>query len=238
MQVIPKKAYYIWIGDNKKPEIFNRCYNSWLTYLKDYEIIEINENNFDIEYHRKKNKFFNECFEKKLWAYCSDYIRTVVLYDNGGIYLDIDMELLKPIDDYLSYDFFIGYESSQYLGVGLYGASKNSIILKKLLEFYEEDIYNKALWTIPKILTNLIFENNFDKLDNILLLEKEYFYPFGLNEKFSKSVITNKTVAIHWWNASWSSLKNKLFLETKHLKGIKKIMKKIKIVLRVYLKGY
>ena len=89
-----------------------------------------------------------------------------------------------------------------------------------------------SLWLLKHI------ENNFDKLDNILLLEKEYFYPFGLNEKFSKSVITNKTVAIHWWNASWSSLKNKLFLETKHLKGIKKIMKKIKIVLRVYLKGY
>lgn len=238
MEVIPRKAYYVWIGGGQKPEIFNKCYNSWKMYLKDYEIIEINESNFDIDYHRKKNKFFNECFEKKMWAYCSDYIRSVVLYENGGIYLDTDMQLLKPIDEYLNYDFFIAYESNEYLGVGLYGAKKNSEILKDLIDFYDNKIYNTALWTIPKILTTIIKEKKFDKDPKVLLLEKEYFYPFGLNETFTPSVITDKTVAIHWWNASWSNLKNKLFLETKHLKGINKILKKIKIILRVWIKGY
>lgn len=237
MEVIPKKAYYIWIGDAKKPEIFNKCYESWKIHLKGYEIIEINESNFDIDYHRKKNKFFNECFEKKMWAYCSDYIRTVVLYENGGIYLDIDMQLLKSIDEYLKYDFFIGYENLEYIGVGLYGAKKKSEILEKLISFYENKIYDTALWTIPKILTAIIKENGYHRNDKVLLLDKEYFYPFGLNETFTPSVITDKTVAIHWWNASWSNLRNKLFLETKHLKGIKKFLKKTKIILRVWIKG-
>ncbi|MDK9581788.1 glycosyltransferase, partial [Sneathia vaginalis] len=79
-----------------------------------------------------ENRFFKECYQKKLWAYCSDYIRTDVLYNNGGIYLDIDMQILRPIDDLLSYDFFIGYESSEYLGVGLYGASKKLCNIKRL----------------------------------------------------------------------------------------------------------
>ena len=91
--MIPKKAYYIWVGDKEKPDIFFKCYNSWKKYLKDYEIIEINEKNFDMDYYIKNNKFFRECYNKKMWAYCSDFIRTKILYDNGGIYLDIDMEL-------------------------------------------------------------------------------------------------------------------------------------------------
>ena len=235
--MIPKKAYYIWVGDKEKPDIFFKCYNSWKKYLKDYEIIEINEKNFDMDYYIKNNKFFRECYNKKMWAYCSDFIRTKILYDNGGIYLDIDMELLKNIDEYLKYDFFIAYESEKYLGVGLFGVIKNSDILKKMLEFYEKDIYKESLWTIPHIMTNVVMNKDIKK-DNILLLDKKYFYPFGLNEEFKEELITDETVAIHWWNASWINLKTKLFLETKHLKGIKKLLKKIKIFIRVYLKGY
>ncbi|WP_288866399.1 glycosyltransferase family 32 protein [Sneathia vaginalis] len=237
MERIPRVAYYIWIGDKKKPKIFYQCLDSWKKYLKDFKIIEINEKNIDLNKYME-NRFFKECYQKKLWAYCSDYIRTDVLYNNGGIYLDIDMQILRPIDDLLSYDFFIGYESNEYLGVGLYGASKNCVILKDLLDFYNQDIYTKSLWTIPKILTSIVKEKGYFNLENTKYLEERLFYPFSLNEKFTTDCIKKDTYAIHWWNASWSNLRSKLFLETKHLSGIKKILKKIKIVLRVYLKGY
>lgn len=237
MEKIPKLAYYIWIGGKEKPKIFTQCYESWEKYLKGFEIIEINEKNIDMSKYMK-NKFFKDCYERGLYAYCSDYIRTDILYSTGGIYLDIDMQLLKPLDDLLQYDFFIGFESEKYLGVGLYGTKKNNIILKKLLAFYDTQIYEKSLWTIPKILTNIIEENDYFNLKNTKYLESRYFYPFALNEKFDKTCIKKDTYAIHWWNASWSNLRSKLFLETKHLSGIKKILKKIKIVLRVYLKGY
>lgn len=236
--MINKKAYYIWLGEKPKPDIFYKCYNSWKLYLKDYEIIEINEKNIDIEKYKKENKFFRQCYDKKMWAYCSDYIRTKILYENGGIYLDIDMELLKSIDEYLKYDFFIAYESDKYLGVGLFGAREKSPILKSILNFYNKEIYEKNLWTIPHIYTYVIISKEYDKKENVKLLPPVYFYPFGLNEKFHKSCIKDETVAIHWWNASWANLSTKLFVETKHLKGIKKIIKKIRIVLRFYLKGY
>lgn len=237
MERIPRIAYYIWIGDKPKPKIFEKCHNSWIKYLKNFEIKELNEDNVDLKKYME-NKFFRQCYEKGLYAYCSDYIRADVLYKTGGVYLDIDMQLLRPIDDLLTYDFFIGYESDKYLGVGLYGASKNSIILKDLLEFYSKKIYKESLWTIPKILTHIIREKGYFNLENTKYLEERLFYPFSLNEEFSKDCIKEDTYAIHWWNASWSNLKSKLFLETKHLHGIKKFLKKIKIILRVYLKGY
>lgn len=237
MEKIPRIAYYIWIGNKQKPEVFFKCFNSWQKYLKGFDLKEINESNINMEKYMQ-NKFFKQCYEKGLFAYCSDYIRTDILYETGGVYLDIDMQILRPIDDLLQYDFFIGYESEKYLGVGLYGASKNNIILKDLLDFYENKIYDEGLFTIPKILTTIINEKGYFNLENTKYLEKRYFYPFSLNEKFDSSCIKVDTYAIHWWNASWSNLKAKLFLETKHLKGLKKIFKKIKIILRVYLKGY
>lgn len=237
MEKIPRIAYYIWIGKKEKPEIFKKCYASWKKYLKDFKIIELTEDNIDFDRYMK-NKFFNECYQKGLYAYCSDYIRADILYKTGGVYLDIDMEILRPIDDLLKYDFFIGFENKKYLGVGLYGTKEKNIILKDLLTFYNTQIYSKGLWTIPKILTSIIEEKGYFNLENTIYLEKRLFYPFDANEKFNDNCIKKDTYAIHWWNASWATLKAKLFLETKHLKGIKKILKKIKIILRVYLKGY
>ena len=69
--MIEKKIYYVWIGNAKKPDIFYKCLESWKKNLPDFEIIEINEKNFDMEKHLAKNKFFRECYERRLWAYVS-----------------------------------------------------------------------------------------------------------------------------------------------------------------------
>ena len=95
--MIEKKIYYVWIGNAKKPEIFYKCLESWKKNLPDFEIIEINEKNFDMEKHLKKNRFFRECYEKKLWAYVSDYMRVHFMYENSGIYVDTDMEIIKDL---------------------------------------------------------------------------------------------------------------------------------------------
>ncbi len=78
--MIEKKIYYVWIGNAKKPDIFYKCYESWKEQLPDYEIIEINDKNFDIDLHLKKNKFLKEADDRKLWAYDPDYMRVHYLY--------------------------------------------------------------------------------------------------------------------------------------------------------------
>lgn len=257
---IDKKIYYVWIGNAAKPDIFYKCKKSWEKNLPDYEIIEINENNFDINYHLKKNKFFRECYNRKIWAYVSDYIRVHYMYENSGIYVDTDMEIIKDItplienkNKFMKYDkirektkdeinFLIGYENEKFISVGIFATEKKSSILKDIIDFYESDIWKKPIWTIPKIMT-YIFEKKYgltEERENILcdgrivICPSKYFYPFSFKEKFSDECISENTYGIHWWKDSWGSLKAKLFLESKHLKGIFKLIKKCKIILRYY----
>ena len=244
--MIEKKIYYVWIGNAKKPDIFYKCLKSWQEKLPDYEIVEINEKNFDIKAHLEKNRFFRECYERKLWAYMSDYIRVHYMYENSGIYVDTDMEIIKNISPLIENEkmkFFIGYEDEKHISVGIFGTDKHNEILKNMIEFYEGKIWEKPLWTIPKIFT-YIFEKKYgltDKRENILkegeitIFPKEYFYPYGFREKYSPDCIKENTYGIHWWNDSWSSLKARLFLESKHLTGIPKLIKKMRIIARYYL---
>ena len=117
-------------------------------------------------------------------------------------------------------------------------------MLKDIKEFYEKEIWEKPVWTIPKIFT-YVFEKKYnlsEKRENLLedgkivIFPKEYFYPYGFHEKYTDDCIKSETYGIHWWNDSWSSLKARLFLEAKHLSGIKKLVKKTRIIARYYLK--
>ena len=172
-------------------------------------------------------------------------MRAHYLYENGGIYVDTDMEIIKDITPLLNHSFFTGYEDDTHVSVGIFGTEPKSPFLKDVMEFYEEDIWELPIWTIPKIFT-YILEKKYgltEKRENtlkgdIVIYPREYFYPYHFTEKYSDECIKANTYGIHWWNDSWSSLKAKLFLESKHLKGIKKLIKKIRIVLRYYIKKY
>ena len=93
--MIPKVIHYCWFGGNPLPDIAVKCINSWKKYLKDYEIVEINENNFDVS----QNIYTKEAYENKKFAFVTDYVRLYVLYNNGGIYMDTDVEVIKNLDE-------------------------------------------------------------------------------------------------------------------------------------------
>ena len=245
MTQIPKKLHYVWIGDSEKPEIFNKCLNSWQEKMPDYEIIEINKENFDLDDHIARNKFLRECYKRKLWAYIADYVRIHYLYENGGIYLDTDMEIVKDFSSLFeneNIEFFTGYESDDGIGMGLFGVSAKSKFLEKMIKFYDDEIYKSPLFTLPQI-TKYILKNDFsfdfskneirDEKNGICIYKKEYFYPFLPKEKFDESIVTENTYAIHWWHHSWKGSRPFLFLKTKHLKGIKKYIKKIGIYFQI-----
>ena len=154
MTQIPKKLHYVWIGDSEKPEIFNKCLKSWQEKMPDYEIVEINKENFDLDDHIARNKFLRECYKRKLWAYIADYVRIHYLYENGGIYLDTDMEIVKDFSSLFeneNIEFFTGYESDDGIGMGLFGVSAKSKFLEKMIKFYDDEIYKSPLFTLPQI---------------------------------------------------------------------------------------
>lgn len=130
---IPKTVHYCWFGGKEKPELTNMCISSWKKHLPDYEIIEWNENNFDIN----MNNFVKEAYEAKKFAFVSDYVRAYVLYNYGGIYLDTDVEVIKPLDQFLDHNVFTGCESDKYCVTGTIGSTKNHELIKSLLEYYD-----------------------------------------------------------------------------------------------------
>lgn len=130
---IPKIIHYVWVGGNPKSKDIQRCMKTWKKHLKDYKIIEWNEDNFDIN----SNEFVKQAYEAKKWAYVSDYIRAYAIYNYGGIYLDTDVLVLDNLEDLLQNKAFVGYENAQYPFTAVFGAEKEHPFLKSILDYYE-----------------------------------------------------------------------------------------------------
>lgn len=201
--MIPKKIHYIWFGKGEKNERVKQCIESWKKYLPDYEIIEWNEENFDINY----NDFTKKAYEEKKWAYVSDVARLWVLYNEGGIYMDTDVEVYQSLDPFLNNEGFIGFEDKHYLSSGTIGAEKRNPVIKCILEYYNcRDFINYGYWkdyisfqeTSPCILSNIFELLGLDRDSDTEQVIKHFrVYP--------RSYFHTKDegYTYHSWNGSW-----------------------------------
>lgn len=208
--MIPKIIHYIWLGGKEEPAILQKCKKSWQKYCPDYEIKRWDESNLDLN----KFKFAKDAYEAKKFAFASDVFRFDILANEGGIYLDVDVELIKPLDDYLKYDFFTGFESEQQVAPGLIlGAVQKQDNIIDLLEIYKKlefKFENLKGIAIPIITTNYLKEkyqlktNNETQIFNgekVAIFSTEYFCPKSVVD--GKIRETKNTVSIHWYNMSW-----------------------------------
>ena len=101
--MIPKRIIFCWFGGKEKPENVQNCINTWKQNMPDWEYLEINESNFDINY----NEYVKSAYESKKWAFVSDVARLWALYNYGGVYMDTDVMVYKPLDKFLNYDFLL-----------------------------------------------------------------------------------------------------------------------------------
>ena len=127
--MIPKKIHYCWFGKNEMPLKMQKYVDNWKVLLPDYEIVRWDENNFDVS----SVDFTDEAYNHKMWAFVSDYVRLKVLYEQGGIYLDTDVELLKNFDHLLDNDAFVGFESRYNLGSAVVAGQSGNLWIKSLL---------------------------------------------------------------------------------------------------------
>lgn len=231
MSSIPKIIHYCWFGGGKKSELIKDCISSWKKYLPDYKILEWNENNFKVE----DFDFVYKAFNDKKWAFVSDYTRLWILYNYGGIYLDTDMEILKPLDDLLRNSSFGGLEDDQ-IGFGIWGCKKGDKFIGEVLNYYNNlnyDNYKDNLeeLAIPIHLTKVARGNGYKHdekikyfLGNVAIYPKEYFYP--KRHAWQEPIITENTYTIHHYEGAWrkphqifrSKVKEKLLKTIRYFK--------------------
>ena len=231
--MIPKKIHYCWFGGNPIDDASKKCIESWKKYCPDYEIIEWNESNYDVN----KNKYTSECYKNKKWAFLTDYVRLDIIYNEGGIYLDTDVELLKPLDDLLDCKGYLGMEQVGTVNTGEgFGAVKHHDFVKSNKEYYE----NHNFWDkngefhqeiCVKITTDILSENGFVKKNekqnvcDMNIYPVEYFCPLVMGT--NKLKITDNTYSIHHFNASWYK-GNKLVKKIKYYTiPLKQFIKKV-----------
>lgn len=211
--MIPKVIHYCWFGGGKKPSVAKKCMASWKKYCPDYEIIEWNESNFDISLCPL---YVRQAYDCKMWAFVTDYVRLKLVYDNGGIYLDTDVELIAPLDRFLDERAFFGCEHAHvnFIATGLgFGAEAGHPILKELMADYEAMPFiredgKQSLTPCPQINTPVFTRHGFtqsnevQQLDGgVLVLPPEYLCPYDYVAK--KLTVTENTVSIHWFSATW-----------------------------------
>jgi len=220
--MIPKIIHYCWFGNNPKPNSVLKCIESWKKFCPDYEIKEWNETNFDINI----NLYCKQAYEAKKWAFATDYIRLWVIYNNGGIYLDTDVELIKPIDPLLEHNCFLGRQPGFQVNTGAgFGAIKGHALIKIMLDDYENIPFVKDdgefdLWTCPHRNSQWLFKNglkgddSYQEIADAAIYPIEYFSPL---EAYSRNLnITENTYSIHHCDASWNPKDNKFSKSKRH----------------------
>ena len=211
--MIPKVIHYIWLGGNPLPPMVLKCMESWKKFCPDWEIKCWDESNLDIDI----NQYCREAYDAKKYAFASDVLRFKVVNDNGGVYLDVDVELLKPLDDLLNQKAFVGFEMGTDLCVNpglIIGSEKGGVIVSEMVARYKNDrfickdgSYNYE--TVCEKLTShlvekygLVVENEYQDLGEISVYPTEYFCPLNSNTK-KCDYLTENTHSKHLYLASW-----------------------------------
>lgn len=212
--MIPKIIHYCWFGRNPIPDEFKHYMDSWKKYCPDYRVMEWNEDNFDLS----SNAFVREAYENRKWAFVTDYVRLYVLYHYGGVYMDTDVELMRPLDGFLEEHAFSGFEKENAVPTGIMAGEKGLPVIGELLAPYENRHFilpdgSMDLHTNVEDITDyfvkagLVLNGRKQTVRGFTFYPTEYFCP--LNNRTFELNRTDHTYAIHHFAGSWIEDKSK-----------------------------
>lgn len=226
--MIPKTIHYCWFGKNEKTKLMKKCIDSWKTACPDYQIIEWNEDNFDIG----MNPYTKACYENKKFAFLSDYVRLIIINENGGIYLDTDVEVIKPFDYLLKHEAYFGFETNEYVNTGLgFGAEANNPVVLQMISEYDDLLDGKhGVVGCPELNTRALVKAGLQKsglyqeLEHATVFPADFFNPY--DDPTGRLNTTSNTYSIHWFGRSWMSTGK--VLRSKLTKPLHRLQKRIK----------
>ena len=245
--MIPKIIHYCWFGGQDKPKLAHKCIESWKKFFPQYEIIEWNENNFNIN----QVPFVREAYDAKKFAFVSDYARLWCIYNYGGVYFDTDVEVISSMDDILAKGGYMAFERHEidpeyrgFVNPGLgFAAQKHNPIVQDIMNFYKQahfisDDGTENKITIVLVTTNILKSYGLKDSSTPVTLSHgltiypwEYFCP--IEYPFKKVHITPETRTIHHYGESWMTVNEKArmrvgaFFATQFGKVIKCLMRRV-----------
>jgi len=233
--MIPRIIHYCWFGRGEMPDLAKRCMQSWHEYMPDYEYKLWNEDNFDVNVI----PYTKEAYEAKKYAFVTDYVRLWALYNEGGIYMDTDVEVLKPLDDLLHLSAFTGYEGSKSVPpvTGLMASEKGGIWVKEQLDSYygnhfikDDGSYDMTTNTIR--ISQIMKSNGFvsdgehQVYKDLHVFPSEFFCP---RQTTGEYLLTENTYCDHHEIGTWAGPDDRWKLLVLRLVGSKAMTRLIKL---------
>ncbi len=210
MTVDNKVIHYIWLGGNKKSKLITKCLKSWKKHMPDWQIVEWNESNLDMD----ACAYCKEAYNSKKYAFASDFLRFSILEKYGGLYLDVDVEMKKSLQPLLdANEAFTGFEYTNLTinpGLILYAKKPNNPVLKEMVESYLDDHFEykaKIPQTVCERMSNMMKRKGFmmngelQTIDGFTLFPSTYFCP--VNKQWTVQNFSKNTYTIHYYGASW-----------------------------------
>jgi mannosyltransferase OCH1-like enzyme len=136
----------------------------------------------------------------------SDIARYEILYREGGVYLDVDFECLRPIDELLvDVECFVAWEiQEQYLNNAIIGSIPGHPFLKALIDGLPASVAaNPGMgpWKVsgPRYMTAT--HQAYDGPE-VTVFPRKWFYPVGCREikNLGRTYLYADAYALHWWN--------------------------------------
>lgn len=212
--MIPKTIHYCWFGRGKKPHLIRKCIKSWRKTMSDYTIKEWNEDNFDVNII----PFVAEAYKERKWAFVADYCRFYSCYNEGGIYLDTDVETFHTFDNLLKENFFAGTEVRNTsngkfttVDVSVFGCEKGHWFAKECLDFYLDKPFRLDDGSIPgdvvQVVATRCLENHGyvrkdmdQRINDVSVYSTQWFS----NITQSEALTQKPFYSLHHFDGSWT----------------------------------
>ncbi|SDM30950.1 Glycosyltransferase sugar-binding region containing DXD motif-containing protein [Catalinimonas alkaloidigena] len=176
-----RKVHYCWFGSSLPPQVAENIAD-WQRLNPEFEFCEWNDKNSDITDY----PYAQQALAERRWSFLSDVVRLQKLYEQGGFYLDTDVELIKPFRllEHESDCLIMGYIQNCALGTAVIYSPPAHPVIGDVLEEYKH--IRSGCWPVNnRVFTHYFINNLPDFLLNgqrwksdkhkISIYPKEYF---------------------------------------------------------------
>lgn len=192
------------------PELAQKCIESWKKYLPDYELRLWNEDTFDLNIF----PYAREAYDSRKFAFVTDVVRLWALEKFGGVYMDTDVEMLRPLGDLMNLPAFTGYEASLANApvTGLMASAPHGVWVTEQLAYYQGRHFVQSDGTLDMTtntvtIARIMQENGF-VIDgkygvykgDMHVFPVDYFCPLTSTRVLK---LTKNTYCIHHFAGSW-----------------------------------